>query len=316
MTGHVVARLVEDLAAEKAEVADLLRTQDESVWATATPALGWTVRDQIAHLEHFDALTRLAITVPHKFTSWRDVLPDLQSYIDAIGASRAGHTGSDLLALWDDENSRVRSAALAADLAVRVPWFGPSMSLASKLTARIMETWAHGQDVFDALGATREPTDRLRHVARIGVLAFPNSFATRGLEMPEVPVRVALDPPGGGDRWEWGDPRAANSVIGPAEDFCLVVTQRRHLDDTSLVVSGDVAAQWMAIAQAFAGPPGTGRRPGANTLDGFNHAPGVPAVQQRCDALKGRGMSRLGQTDALSRTCDGEDGCHEVLCKG
>ena len=268
MTGLVIAGLVEDLAAEKAEVANLLRAQDEVAWATATPAIGWTIRDQVAHLERFDALTRLAITAPHEFTSWRDELPDLQSYIDAVGDSRADHAGSDLLALWDDENSRVRSAALAADPAVRVPWFGPSMSLASKLTARIMETWAHGQDVFDALGATREPTDRLRHVARIGVLAFPNSFATRGLEVPEVPVRVSLDPPGGGDSWDWGNAQAVDSVTGPAADFCLVVTQRRHLDDTRLVVSGEVAAQWMAIAQAFAGPPGTGRRPGVNPLDG------------------------------------------------
>ncbi len=73
-------------------------------------------------------------------------------------------------------------------------------------------------------------------------------------------MRVELEAPGG-DRWTWGDQELKDVVAGPAEDFCLVVTQRRHLDDTALTVRGPLAAEWMSIAQAFAGPPTEGRPP-------------------------------------------------------
>jgi uncharacterized protein (TIGR03084 family) len=123
-----------------------------------------------------------------------------------------------------------------------------------------METWAHGQDVADALGIEREPTRRLAHVAQIGVRARPFSYMVRGLDPPLAGVKVDLEAPGG-DRWSWDEDVTADVVLGPALDFCLVVTQRRHLDDTRLVVEGPNAVEWMRIAQAFAGPPGPGRQP-------------------------------------------------------
>jgi uncharacterized protein (TIGR03084 family) len=131
----------------------------------------------------------------------------------------------------------------------------------SFVTARLMETWAHGQDVRDAAGAPPEVSDRLRHVAHIGVGARPFSHAIRGEEMPPVPVDVVLTGPSG-DEWRWGPGDATDRVSGPALDFCLVVTRRRHRDDVGLVVVGDAAEEWMSIAQAFAGPPGSGRRAG------------------------------------------------------
>jgi uncharacterized protein (TIGR03084 family) len=135
------------------------------------------------------------------------------------------------------------------------------MSAMSFATARLMETWAHGQDVADALGVEREPTDRLRHVAHIGVHARRYSYQVRGLEVPAEEVRVELVGPNW-STWSWGDPTARNRVVGEALDFCLVVTQRRNVADTELVVEGPLAIEWMSIAQAFAGPPGVGRSPG------------------------------------------------------
>jgi uncharacterized protein (TIGR03084 family) len=139
------------------------------------------------------------------------------------------------------------------------------MSAMSFATARLMETWAHGQDIVDAVGARRPATERLRHIAHIGVRARPFSYATNGREVPSGEVRVELGAPDGG-RWEWNE-SASDVVRGDALDFCLVVTQRRHLDDTALVVDGPLAEDWMAIAQAFAGPPGAGRQPGQFTAD-------------------------------------------------
>lgn len=258
----VITGLLDDLAAEHADLAALLRDQPEEAWAKPTPAAGWTVRDQIAHLAHFDDITALCIGRPQEFVSLRDSLTDLQAYVDGVGVHHTNRPASDMLAWWEDKHRTLRAAAVAADPAARVPWFGPSMSLASKLTARLMETWAHGQDVADTLGVRRTPTARLRHVARIGVRAFAYSYRAHGLAVPDTAVHVELVPPGGGEHWSWGDPALPNVVTGTAEDFCLVVTQRRHLADTALQVRGETARHWMTIAQAFAGPPGAGRKPG------------------------------------------------------
>jgi uncharacterized protein (TIGR03084 family) len=123
-----------------------------------------------------------------------------------------------------------------------------------------METWAHGQDIVEALGIQLDPTGRLRHIADLGLRAIPYSYAVNGLPRPTATMAVELTAPDGA-RWTWGSADAANRVSGDALDFCRVVTQRRHPDDTGLVVTGPVAEQWISIAQAFAGPPGPGRMP-------------------------------------------------------
>ena len=150
------------------------------------------------------------------------------------------------------------SATLADD--TRISWYGPSMGAKSFLTARLMECWAHGQDVADALGVDRVPTDRLRHIAQLGFITRGWSYLNRGLEPPTVPVRVELAAPSG-DTWEFGPGDAGESIVGPAADFCLVVTQRRHADDTGLAVTGASARQWMDKAQAYAGPASDGPSP-------------------------------------------------------
>jgi uncharacterized protein (TIGR03084 family) len=270
----LIASLVDDLAAEAGELLAVLETLPEDAWRTPTPAVGWTVHDQVAHLAHFDWVTRLAVAEPQRFVALRDRLEDLQVYVDSIGPANASRDGADTAMWWRHQNDALRGAFMSADPSERVPWFGPPMSLASKVTARIMETWAHGQDVTDALGLARTPTDRLRHVARIGVLALPHSFRLNHLQVPEEPVRVQLVSPSGAI-WEWGPDDAADSVTGDALDFCLLVTQRRHVADTSLQVTGTVARAWTQIAQAFAGAPGLGRAPGqftTETLPSSEHA--------------------------------------------
>lgn len=266
MERSLIASLVDDLEAESAELLAVLDQLPEDAWRTPTPAAGWTVHDQVAHLAHFDWVTRTAVAEPQTFVALRDGLEDLQVYVDSIGPANASRDGADTALWWRRQGDALRGALLAADPAQRVPWFGPPMSLASKVTARIMETWAHGQDVTDALGLVRTPTDRLRHIARIGVLALPHSFRLNDLQVPVDPVFVQLMAPSGAT-WEWGPDSAADSVTGDALDFCLLVTQRRHVADTSLEVTGPVARAWTQIAQAFAGAPGRGREPGQFTTE-------------------------------------------------
>jgi uncharacterized protein (TIGR03084 family) len=191
-------------------------------------------------------------------------LQGLGEFVDGALEEGRGRSGDEMRAWFAEERASLVAAFRHADPSLRVPWFGPAMSVPSKATARLMETWAHGQDVVDGLGLDRPPTPRLRHVAHIGVRALPNSFRAHGRPVPAASVRVELVGPGG-EEWLWGDEGLADRVSGPALDFCLVVTQRRHLDDTHLDVQGAVAAEWMSIAQAFAGPPGPGRRAGQFT---------------------------------------------------
>jgi uncharacterized protein (TIGR03084 family) len=255
-----VGVLMEDLIGDlRAETADLDRILGPGVWDVPTPADGWTVRDQIAHLAWFDDAAVRAATAPEDFRT--EVRDSAGTDPDTLLDEHRTTPGEEVREWFLTSRRRLGEVLIGLDPRMRVPWYGPDMGVASFATARLMETWAHGQDVADALGVRRAPTGRLRHVADIGVRALPWSFIVHGRTAPSVPVRVELALPDGG-RWAAGPADATDVVRGPALDFCLVVTQRRHPADVALEVSGPVAKEWIDIAQAFAGPPGPGRRPG------------------------------------------------------
>jgi uncharacterized protein (TIGR03084 family) len=248
--------LCDDLAAEQAAVDALVADLDDEGWRRPTPAPGWTIRDQVAHLAFADARTRLALDDPDAFAAVRDAdTADRPAFARRMAGSDSGE-GPEALALWRSKRDAVVARLREIDPATRVPWYGPSMSPTSIATARLMETWAHGYEIAEAVGAELPVTNRLRHVAHIGVGARRFSFVVNGLEPDDRPVRVELLSPDGAETWTWGDPDAEDVVRGGALDFCLVVTRRRLVGDTALEVRGPAATEWMAIAQAFAGPPG------------------------------------------------------------
>jgi uncharacterized protein (TIGR03084 family) len=278
-----LAELLADLGDEHADLVGLVSelAPHDPRWDLATPAVGWAVRDQISHLAFFDDAGRRAVEEAEAFA--RDVELALAREVDpmAIHLARGrSMDGAQLLAWWEEAHTGMVRALSGVDPGARIPWYGPPMGALSFVSARLMETWAHGQDVADALHRERTATDRLRHVAHLGVKARPFSYAVRGLEVPEGRIDVELIGPSGA-RWEWqvgqavdraaddavdgatdgGGGRSASSIQGSALDFCLVVTQRRNLADTSLVIEGPNASEWMSLAQAFAGPPGPGRPP-------------------------------------------------------
>lgn len=256
--------ICDDLTAEHADLDAIVEDLSEAEWGMPTPSPGWAVRDQVSHLWFFDQRALLALTDAEAFAADMATLM-ASGGTDASVVPGRSMSGAEMMERWRTDRARLLSVARSVDPSSRVPWYGPAMGARSFITARLMETWAHGQDVVDALGATRRPTARLRHVAHIGVRARPFSYVTNGREVPSGEIAVVLEAPDG-TTLRWGpdadDPGTMDVVRGPLLDFCLVVTQRRHHADTALEVSGPLAADWIAIAQAFAGGPGGGRQPG------------------------------------------------------
>jgi uncharacterized protein (TIGR03084 family) len=246
--------MIADLQDETDDLNELLAGASAADLQRPTSAEGWSVSDTLGHLWFFDCEGLRALEDPDDFVAHLDeIVADPEGFMR--GSVETIHAlGDALVPSWHAQRRRIIEALGAVDPKARVPWYGPSMSTMSFGTARLMETWAHGQDIADGLGVRRTPTDRLRHIAHVGVGTRGFSYAIRGREAPDVPVYVALTAPSG-EEWTWGDPSATDSVRGSALDFCELVTQRRLLDDLALEVTGQAAAEWLSIAQAFAGGP-------------------------------------------------------------
>ena len=252
-----IAELCTDLAAEHAALDSVVADLPDDAWTAPTPAAGWDVRDTVSHLCYFDDNATLALTNPEAFEKAKE---DLLQAVIAGGEPDVvlGRTvaPADLLEHWRSGRAAFLDAARASAPGTRVPWYGPPMSVTSFTTARLMETWAHGQDIRDTVGVAPEVSARLRHVIHLGVTARPFAFAVHGQTDPGDPIRVeaiASD----GSVWSWGPADAPDRVSGPAVDLALLLTQRRHRSRTAVVAAGPTAEAWLAIAQAFAGPATT-----------------------------------------------------------
>jgi uncharacterized protein (TIGR03084 family) len=269
--GSVVdlSALLADLRAEGDELDVLVSPLPDRDWALPTPAAGWTIAHQVAHLAWTDDRAMLSVTDPSAFhaeiAQW--LTADPQGVVEAGAAEGPETAPAELLDRWRRGRARLDEALAAVPDGTKLPWYGPPMSPASMATARLMETWAHTTDVADALGMRRLPTARLRHVAHLGVRTRDFAYGVRNLTPPAEPFRVELTPPIEGEPWTWGPEEAAQRVTGSAEHFCLLVTQRINRDDTDLVATGPDADAWLDIAQAFAGSPGEGRKPSGADRD-------------------------------------------------
>ncbi len=264
---ELLESLLADLTAEGEPLWSAVAGLDDSAdggWATPTPAPRWTVATQIAHLLWTDeAATAAAHSItPEGKTAWDEIvlkaMGDPYGFVDEAAEEVSRLSPAALLARWGSARTGLATALRQYPEGQKMPWFGPPMSPASMATARYMETWAHSLDVYQALGIDPPVTDRIRHVAHLGVRTRDYAYSVQEQTPPNDPFRIELTAPSG-DAWAWGPEEAAQRVTGPAYDFCLLVTQRVHPDDTDLVATGADAEHWLGIAQAFAGPPGEGR---------------------------------------------------------
>ncbi|MET3806985.1 uncharacterized protein (TIGR03084 family) [Nakamurella sp. UYEF19] len=226
-----------------------------------TPAVGWTIGHQIGHLLWTDRVTALACHDRTGFARQAEAFgADPEMTVNAGAAFEASRPADELLAEWRQVRRDLVATLSGLPAGARIPWFGPAMAIGTAAESRIMETWAHGLDVTDALGREPSATHRLRHIAELGIRTRDFAFSIHGSRSPSSPFRVELKAPDGSS-WTWGSTSASDRITGTALDFCLLITQRRHRDDLALEATPGMADQWLDIAQVFAGPAGAGRQP-------------------------------------------------------
>lgn len=259
--------LLADLHAESAALRSMVGVAGPEALTLDTPAPGWTVAHQLAHLTWTDEVSSSAIaSVVPGVSAARDWTATLaaaaaapHTFVDDGAAELATAAPTELMTRWDAGRAGLATALGAVPADTRIPWFGPPMKATSMVTARIMETWAHSLDVAAALDVAPEPSERVRHVCHLAVATRGFVYAARGLPAPDEPVRVTLTSPAG-DTWTWGDPGAIHEISGAAWEFAQVAVRRSHPDNTSLVATPGPAREWLGIIQAFAGPPGADPR--------------------------------------------------------
>ncbi len=250
--------LLADFVAEREVLGRVLAGLAADRWDVASPAEGWTLRDCVAHLAEMDERAA-AVTTPDSQPPQRgprvpgSVLTPAQVWARELPTDQ-------VVAFWRDSGAALIEAMRPLKGDERLPWAGPPMSARSFLTARLMEYWSHGLDIHDAAEVAPVDSDRLRQIAHLGYITRGFSYRNRGMEEPGTPLYLELTAPSG-DIWRWGPADAPDRISGGAGDFCRVVTQRVHCQDTSLRAEGRLALEYLVVAQAFAGPPGAGRPP-------------------------------------------------------
>jgi uncharacterized protein (TIGR03084 family) len=247
-----------DFRAEADELRELLVKLDAADWARATAFKAWTINDIVQHLHESDLMAAASVAGPEEFARMRAEMQALRdrgmTRLEATRHRLGTLTGPRLLERWHAQMAGLCDQLSAMPPETRLKWAGPDMGVRMFTTARQMETWAHGQAIYDLLGVRRQPAERLRNIAEIGVRTYGWTFVNRAMAIPGPPPWVRLMAPSRAT-WEWNDPASDSMIEGHALDFCQVVTQVRNVADTALTVTGEPARAWMRLAQCFAGPP-------------------------------------------------------------
>ncbi|MEM8730056.1 MAG: TIGR03084 family metal-binding protein [Pseudomonadota bacterium] len=255
----------QDFLEESDTLAALLDSLASSDWDRATQFKNWTINDVLVHLYFWNRAADQALVAPDRF----------QLMMGTVMAEMAGgglrpienrmipERGRDLFVVWQAQYRDMAARWGEIDPKTRVKWVGPEMSVRSSITARQMETWAHGMEVFDIMGRTRTDADRIANVVMLGVNTFGWSHKVQELDVPDQMPFLRLTAPSGAV-WEYGEASDVERIEGPAVAFAQVVTQTRNVADTALRIAGPVAERWMQTAQCFAGgketPPAPGTR--------------------------------------------------------
>ena len=250
--------ILADLKAEQESLDRFLSTLMEAQWDLPTPAEGWTVRDSVSHIAHID---EVALAFIHGDNSALEEVKKLGLMYTTVKAQIGRELKvAEILPWWRRARTIMLDELSKCDPRQRIPWFAMPMGARAFATARLMETWAHGLDCFDAIGVEPEDTDRLRHIALMACMARPYAYQVNALPVPQIPLRLELMLPSG-QLWTYGEQSATDRIKGKVGEFCRVAVRRRHWKDMGLEVQGEEARRFIEIVQTYAGPPGPGRKP-------------------------------------------------------
>lgn len=253
---------------ESEAVSALVSPWSDAELATPTLFKRWTASDIIGHLHMWNWAAELSLRDAEGFEAFWSQVSAHMAAGGTLGAFeqawRGGLEGRALVQAWREFYRPMTGRFGTADPSARVRWAGPDMSVRSSITARLMETWAHAQALYDLAGIVREDGERIRNIVVLGINTYGWTFTNRKMDVPRPMPQVRLVGPGG-DLWTYGDEGTGELIEGPATAFCQVVTQTRNIADVELVVKGANARLWMDHAQCFAGPPETPPAPGSRT---------------------------------------------------
>ena len=252
----------EDFRAESRALHTVLAKADARRFDEPTLFKNWTINAVLQHLHFWNQMAAYQLTDEAALVATlKDMMAAGKGMRSYENAHFAGLAGQDLLNTWIEDVDRTADLFSNADPKARLKWAGPDMSARSSITARLMETWAHGQEVFDHLGVVRENQDRIQNIVVLGVNTFGWTYKTRKETPPGPMPYLTLKAPSGAV-WIFGEESETERISGLAEEFCQVVTQTRNIADTKLQVVGNTAKDWMSKAQCFAGGPETPPPPG------------------------------------------------------
>lgn len=254
-----------DFRAESDALYKILAPLDEASFIRPSQFKGWSINDVLGHLHLWNWAADAGL---NNIAQFEAINGQLNTALNA-GQSlrlfekqwRGELDGHALLNVWRDFYTDMSRRFADVDPATRVRWFGPSMSVRSSITARMMETWAHGQAIYDMLGIQRADTDRIKNIAILAINTFGWSFSNRGMAVPDAIPHIRLHAPSGAV-WRWFDECEDNLIEGSATEFCQVAAQVRNVADTNLQAAGNTANRWLSIMQCFAGAPEDPPAPG------------------------------------------------------
>lgn len=239
--------ILSDLVAEQQFLDQSLQRIPIKNWDRVTPAKPWTVRDTISHLADFAELAADALVGGEKVQEWRTAT-DLDALRQRAIKKGRSMRPQDVIEWWRGGRARVVEPLSHMSEDDRVEWIEGSMSAKTFATFRLMETWAHGLDIYQALDIEVEDTARIRHVCWLGWKTLPYAFKAAGVDYS--PIRVEVIGPGYA-KWTYGPAEAENQIKGSASEWARVVVRRIPPKKARLKTSGELAQKALEVAQAY-----------------------------------------------------------------
>ncbi|MCZ6856245.1 MAG: TIGR03084 family metal-binding protein [Gammaproteobacteria bacterium] len=256
----------QDFLSESEALYALVASLPDQAFKRKTSFKDWTINTVIRHLHMWNWAADLALEDRDAFKTFLGELRSNEGSLNEFENNWVdGLSGQALVQTWHEFFLEMAPRFGVADPAKRVVWAGPDMSVRSSITARLMETWAHGQEIYDLLGVVRENADRIRNIVVLGVNTYGWTFNVRGEQPPQPMPHLRLTAPSG-ELWTFNDASTSELIEGLAEEFCQVVTQVRNIADVQLRITGPNATDWMAKAQCFAGGPQAPPAPGTRKV--------------------------------------------------